>query len=181
MLMGKENRPEKYKRTEESGSNLTANLTEQTRRGYGDIAGNHLLHGTKGNVIRRGQGEQENPHYYPEGMNQCYSVSVGRSSLCEEKQHRFQVEELKQGYFMGDLIVMRVRKFCRIRDSPCNAWADSVVASLVDYTGRALYFEKLRNSDGGWELSCKADNKGSYTAIIKVNSAPIAAITVTVQ
>lgn len=110
-----------------------------------------------------------------------YKVSLEKAPMCNEAKHVFKIEKVNQDYHVGDAITLSMLKYCKNEHIPCCAWTDDVNGNLVDDKGRAVVFKNLRASNGGWQLSCNANYSGMYTAIIKVNKKPIAAVPINIQ
>ena len=110
-----------------------------------------------------------------------YNVKIEKASICSNKEHVFVAKEFKKEYRAGDVIKLKLWKICGNSTTPCCAWVDTVDCTMVDNIGRVSKFNNTRISDGGWELSCKADRTGVFRVIIKVNDKPVETIELEVK
>ena len=110
-----------------------------------------------------------------------YNVKIEKTSLCTKNDHVFVVKDIGSEYKKGDEIRLKLWKYCSNNDNVCCGWTDEVNGTLVDNAGKAITFSNMKLSDGGWQLSCKANDDGVFNAVIKVNNKPVAIVELKVK
>ena len=110
-----------------------------------------------------------------------YHVQLEKSVSCVNDTHAFMVKEMSKEYIAGNKIQLKLWKFCSSNDTPCCAWADRIDGTLVHNSGRIVNFCTSRLSDGGWLLSCHANEIGNFRVIVKANDKPIKTIELRVE
>lgn len=114
--------------------------------------------------------------------NARYHVQIEKSSSCVSDKHVFMVKEMSKEYKAGNQIQLKLWKFCsKNSTTPCCAWGDRVDGALVHTSGRIVNFCMARLADGGWLLSCHANEIGNFRVIVKVNDKPIKTIELRVE